>query len=122
MGAWGTDVLDNDVAQDVRAEFEQAIAATGSTAAAISAVRQQFEEYLDDQDDYPEVVLSLAWLASARGDIPAPIRDEAIKVIREGLGSRKWADTPDYEERRAVEQRFQDVLDGRAPHPELRQR
>jgi hypothetical protein len=118
MGTWGTGIMDNDAAADVRYVFEDAVDEGRSVEVAIGMVREQLAEALADQDDYPDVILGLAWLASAHGPLPPALRDEAAEVIRSGLSLGKWADTEDYEERRAVEHHLLLILEGKTAHPE----
>jgi len=118
MGTWGIGIMDNDLAQDVKDAFEDALAETGSTLRAARRVRRQYQEDLDEFDEYPDLVLALAWLLSARGRADKALFGETVKVIREGLSLRRWEDSPEYEERRQKEQEFLEVLEGRAPHPE----
>jgi hypothetical protein len=118
MGTWGTGIMDNDVASDARYVFEDAVDEGRSIEAAIRMAREQLAEALEDQDDYPDVILGLAWLAGAHGPVPSALRDEAAEVIRGGLSLRKWSDADEYEERRAVEHHLLLILEGKTAHPE----
>ncbi|MBI2908787.1 MAG: hypothetical protein HYX92_14185 [Chloroflexi bacterium] len=118
MGTWETDIMGNDLAQDVKIAFEGALEDRRSISGAVKVVKEQYRESLDDPDAYPDFVLALGWLAGARGKLDETLKEEAGRVIREGLSLRKWQDVPEYEERRQKEQQFLEVLEGKAPHPE----
>jgi hypothetical protein len=118
MGTWGTGIMDNDLAADARYVFEDAIDEGQPVERAIELVRQELAEPLADQDEYLDVILALAWLASAHGPVPQALRDEAVEVIRGGRSLKKWTESDDYEERRAVEHHLLLILEGKTAHPE----
>lgn len=118
MGTWGNGIMENDLAQDVKATFEDALEQSKSMPKAIQAVREQFVGVLSDPDDYPDLILALAWLAGSRGKVPKQLLDEAVQVVRDGLSLKKWAGSDEYNDRRIAEAHFLQVLAGVVPHPE----
>jgi hypothetical protein len=121
MGTWGIGFLENDVAVDAKLEYEEAMAGGATVAAAVRAVRETMRgEMEEDEDDHRDIVLALAWLTSRRGTMPADLRREAVALLREGGGVRRWAEAgPELQAARAGEEhRLLDILEGRAPHPE----
>ena len=118
MGAWGTGFLENDVAADVNATFEDVLDAGGSVADAVEAVMDEWRDALDDMDDGPAIVLALAWLTSARGEVPAEIKTRALQVIREDQVRDRWREPADFAARQAENRRLIEILEGRMQHPE----
>jgi hypothetical protein len=115
VGAWGTGLLENDVAADVAATFRDVLDTGGSVDKAVAAV---IDEWRDALDDGPDIILALAWLTSAHGPAPADIKAQALKIISEGQTLDRWLDPAAVEPRKAEERRLADILEGRLPHPE----
>jgi hypothetical protein len=118
MGAWGTGLLENDVAADVAATFRDVLDDGGSVEEAVAAVMDEWQGALDDMDDGPDIILTLAWLTSAHNQVPAEIKQEALTIINTGQTLDRWRDPADVELRRAEERRLADLLEGRLLHPE----
>ena len=116
MGAWGTGILDNDVALDAKLPFDEMIESGGSVDDAIASVLEEWDD-VPDEDDRADLILALAWLAGERGTVPATLAAEARQVIREQQALRRWDGSPDYAMRQSVERLLLDILDGRASHP-----
>ena len=119
MGAWGTDLLEDDDAADVAGTFIDAIEAGATVEQAIAGVMEEYEFALDDMDSRPNVILALAWLASERGTVPEWLEAEAREIVAREVTLARWKeDAPaDVDERRAVEAQLIAVLDGSIPHP-----
>ena len=67
MGAWGCGLFEDDVAVDVKLAFEGALEEGMTVPAATKQTLEEFEDSLDDEDDGPIVILSLAALQWERG-------------------------------------------------------
>ena len=117
MGAWGTGLLENDVAADARLAFDDALADGGSVDDAIAAVMAEWEDALDDPDDRADLVLALALLASEQRAIPAWLEQEAREVIGAEQSIQRWEEEGYGDERRAAERELLEVLNGTVPHP-----
>lgn len=115
MGAWGPGLLENDVAADVAATFRDVLDGGGSLDEAVATVLDEWSDALDDEDG-PDVALALAWLVSARGEVPAELKALALKAIRERQVLDRWRGAPEFEARQAEEQRLVEILEGRLPH------
>lgn len=118
MGTWGTGIMESDLAQDVKSFFDDSLSAGKSVPVILREARDKFADSLTDPDEYPDLILALAWLASSSGELPPELGQEAKKVIVERLSLTRWVDSGDYEKRRNEEERFLDVLEGRARQPE----
>jgi len=90
VGAWGYQIFEDDVALDVRGDFEEAIASGASPERATRLILQKYGEQLDDEDDRPVIYLALASLELERGRVTDPIRTEALKIIDRGEGLARW--------------------------------
>src|SRR3954447_26213974 len=117
MGAWGTGLLDNDVATDASLSFDDVLQGGGSVEEAIDAALNESEDLIDDDDDRADLVLALTWLASARGAVPGWLAAEARKVLTSGRSLQNWEGTPDHAERERVEVQLLAILEGTRPHP-----
>ena len=53
MGTWGTGLFDDDLAADVRTEFEEAVDAGASPANAADRALREFREAAADRDEGP---------------------------------------------------------------------
>lgn len=90
MGAWGYDIFDDDVAADVRVEFEGALETGASVAHATAVVLREWADAMDDPDDGPIVWLALAALQLDRNELQSNVRDHALAVIDGGENLRRW--------------------------------
>jgi hypothetical protein len=117
MALWGPGLFDNDTAPVVRQHWEAARATGDSVQNSVQTVQDQLIDWLDDENAYPDMVLALAFVASAEGPIPAKLKKKAIKVIKTELSLMRWLDAPDMRVRRRVEQTLLKILAGEMAHP-----
>ncbi len=117
MSAWGTGLLENDVAADARLSFDEVIESGGSVEEAVATVMKEWEDDLDEEDDRTDLILALAWLASEKQAVPDWLDEEARERIDGKVSLQTWEDTPELAERRAVEDLLLAILDGKAAHP-----
>jgi hypothetical protein len=117
MALWGPGLFDNDTAPVVRQHWEAARATGDSVQHSVQTVQDQLIDWLDDENAYPDMVLALAFVASAEGPIPAKLKKKAIKVIKTELSLMRWLDAPDMRVRRRVEQTLLKILAGEMAHP-----
>jgi hypothetical protein len=117
MALWGPGLFDNDIAPVVRQHWEAARAAGDSVQDAVQTVQDQLIDWQDDENAYPDMVLALAFLASAAGPIPTKLKKKAVKVIKTELSLMRWLEAPDLRVRRRVEQALLKILEGEAAHP-----
>lgn len=117
MALWGPGLFDNDTAPVVKQNWETARATGESLQDSVQAVQDQLIDWQDDQAAYPDMVLALAFLASAEGTIPTKLKKKAIKVIKTEISLVRWLEAPDLRVRRRVEQTLLKILEGEIPHP-----
>jgi hypothetical protein len=124
MGAWGIGLFDDDVAVDVKLSFEGGLEAGMTVAAATRETMEEFEDYLDDEDDGPIVVLALAALQWERGKLQERLKKKAIAILESGQGLERWEDEgePTLTERRQVYESLRQQLLSPPPAPPRRPR
>jgi hypothetical protein len=117
MALWGIGLFDNDTAVTVRQHWERARATGESVPGAVQTVLDELADWIDDADAYPDMILALAFLAAADGQMPQRLKQKAVKVIKTEISLARWYEAPDLRRRRRVEQSLLKILQGEAPHP-----
>ena len=82
----------SDLAQDVRAEFNERRGYGLSVGEATGAVVGSFRHLLDRADDGPVVIVTLAALQLRDGELHPTMRDAAVELLRDGHGFERRAD------------------------------
>ncbi len=90
MGTWGYGILDNDVALDIKEDFDEAIESGQDFDTATWTVLEQHEEDLGDRDDGPVGYLALAAVQIERGHIHEWLRKRALAIIDRRRGLSLW--------------------------------
>jgi hypothetical protein len=92
MGTWNTGILDDDLAMDIKDEFDDAIEDGLSVIDATRQVLESFEDVLEDDDDSAILFLVLAALQLGKGAVQKDIRQKALEIIEceQGLGRWKY--------------------------------
>ncbi|MGX6448358.1 hypothetical protein ACVU7I_09870 [Patulibacter sp. S7RM1-6] len=98
MDAWEAGIFDDDLAADVRADWEDELSG-GATPAA--ATRRLVEDYADEVAGSPALAASF-WIALAAlqlgaGAVDPDVRDRAVRAIARGEDLERWA-APAYED------------------------
>ncbi len=106
MAAWGVGIFDDDLAQNVRKDFQRAVDAGQSV---YEAARGILERYAAANSAV--VYLALAALQLEHGLVQPRIRKTALTVIITGEGVEPWAEAP--AETRAARERELDNLRNR---------
>lgn len=90
MGTWGPGIFDNDTALDVQTTFENALAMGLSIDAATSRVLDEYQQWLQDDDDRPLVWLALAALQLDRQALQPEVRRQALASIEGKDTMGRW--------------------------------
>ena len=90
MGTWGVGIFQDDFAGDVRAAFEDEIAAGANSSTAAKRVLLSFADSLDDTDEEPVLYLALASLQLNLGVVNQEIRKRVLEIIDNGEGLDGW--------------------------------
>jgi hypothetical protein len=103
MGTWGAGIFENDVALDIRDDFEQDVADGLNVYEATRKALEEWGEALDDMDNGPVIYLALAALQVECGEVYRSIREKALEIINSGQELERWRENPDLQpERRKV--------------------
>lgn len=115
MGAWGTDLFDDDTALDMRADFEELLEDGYSVPEATARILEEYEEMYDDEEDQrADICLILAALQMEQHELQPEIKARALEIIANGEGLELWADVRDggetLAERKAVHEALRQQL------------
>lgn len=115
MGAWGYGIFDDDLARDVRGDFEGALDEGLSVSVSTRRVLEEHADTLEDPDDGPVIWLSLAALQMEQGALQPDVKERVLAVVDRGIGLDRWAEAgPEMlaERRRVLEEFGQRVRSG----------
>lgn len=90
MGTWGNGIFDDDLALDIKGEFENDLKAGLSVNIATARILQAYSDVLDDEDEGPIVYLSLAVLQFDHDSLHQEIKVKALEIIETGQGLERW--------------------------------
>ncbi len=90
MGTWDAGIFEDDIAMDIKTEFEDAIAEGLNIKQATKQILESYEDALDDVDEGPMVYLALAALQIEKGTVLRKIKQKALKIIDSGQGLERW--------------------------------
>ncbi|WP_210492665.1 hypothetical protein [Patulibacter sp. SYSU D01012] len=98
MDAWEAGIFDDDLAADVRADWEAELSAGASPAV---ATRLLVQDYADEVAGSPALAASF-WIALAAlqldaGAVDPDVRDRAVRAIARGEDLERWA-RPGYDD------------------------
>lgn len=93
MGVWDTGIFDDDLAMDIKSEFEDYLAKGLNVKRATKLILENHEDVLEDEDESPIVYLSLAALQLEQGEVATEIRKKAIKIIESGQALERWEES-----------------------------
>ncbi len=112
MGAWGTSMLEEDVAADVYADFMERLDAGVKPEAIRTELEANYREYLEDQDDRISFWLALAKAQLDCRALQTDVAAKALESIQTGDALRLWqyAKPNDLAERKSVLEEFATLL------------
>ncbi|CAM2876225.1 hypothetical protein HAHI6034_01105 [Hathewaya histolytica] len=120
MGAWGTAIFSDDVADDIRSEYNSLLSVGASDEEATSIIFNMY--YFDEcegTEDEPIFWFALALAQWKKGRLTEDIRDAAIEFINIGDDLERWnikGAEKDYEKRKKVLENLRETL--LSPMPE----
>jgi hypothetical protein len=114
MGSWGSGIFDDDLASDLRDEWQDALERGSSPEEATSKLLAGVgSEVADDQDDGPVFWIALATLQLDAGALQRTVAERATSAIPTNL--ERWrgdADSDDFAERERLLSDLQRRLNG----------
>lgn len=91
MGSWGTGIFDDDLAVDVRSDFEELVEEDGlDIAVATRKILRKYQIELEDEDSAPIIYLALAALQLEYDEVLPEIRERVLEIIEEDQGLSLW--------------------------------
>lgn len=103
MGAWGTDIFEDDFALDVKEEYQDLIDENKSAQEAVSILTERYSEELSDEEDNGVFWLSIVAIQIESKSLVSLTKENALSVINEGTDLDRWQDDSDLlEERKKV--------------------
>jgi hypothetical protein len=112
VGTWGFGIFEDDMASDVRGEFEDAIAEGLGGNAATQRVFEVFGDAVEDYDDGPVFWLSLAAIQLERGILQSDVRENALAAITPNLERWEEAGPDEMAQRKVVLDELRVRLEG----------
>jgi hypothetical protein len=112
VGAWGNGILQDDVADDVRIAFEDALEEGLSAEEAAERALRDSQWALDDWDDGPTSSMALAALQLQHGILTPRIREKAIEAATSEAAIGRWDETDEdcFAHRKQVLRQFKAIL------------
>jgi hypothetical protein len=94
MGTWGPAIFSDDLAADVRDDFQSHIGDGHTPEVATELLLRDYRVTLQDPDDGPLFWLALAAAQWRLGRLLPVVRDRALQVIDSGANLTRWSDAP----------------------------
>lgn len=104
MGAWGTGIFEDDVAADVRGEWEDAVGSGSSVSDATAVLIDGLgADFIPDEDDGPVFWIALAALQLEAAEVTPDVAARAVEAIPANLSRwREEATAEDFTARERV--------------------
>lgn len=90
MGAWGPAIFSDDTACDVRTDYRELLEDGHDDNKAMRLVIAKYEHL--NEDEAHILWLALAAAQTALGRLDAKVKDEALRIIDEGIGLELWVE------------------------------
>ncbi len=90
MGAWGTKLYQDDVAQDVKEQYKELLKKGKSNEEATRQVLDEYRPMLNDIDDGPVFWFALAETQWSLGRLLPEVKEQALACIDKGTDQARW--------------------------------
>ncbi len=90
MGAWGTKLYQDDVAQDVKEQYKESLKKGKSNEEATQQVFDDYRPMLNDIDDGPVFWFALAETQWSLGRLLPEVKEQALACIDKGTDQARW--------------------------------
>lgn len=119
MGAWGTDLWEDDLSCDIQDEWnellDEGISPRKATKVILKSWMEEFSEYDDEEDrlaDESILFIAIAALQMRHRALNHYVKKMAIKLIDKGADLSLWeeGDAEDYQDRKKVLEEFKRKL------------
>ncbi len=104
MGTWGPGIFEDDLAADIRLDFEDSLQEDMSVEAATRRVLDKYAADIEDPDDGPVIWFALAALQLDYQSLHPDVRDRALAAMENPQHAERWreAGSSQLEERMRV--------------------
>ena len=102
MGAWGTNLYQNDVAGDIKQDYISKQKAGKSEEQALEEVIREDSSYFEDDDDKYDAWFALADTMWKYGRLTEEVKQKALSLIEEEKDSGRWETPKDIKKRQKV--------------------
>lgn len=92
MGVWGTNILQNDVASDVKDAYLDKRKRGTNRDQATEEILEEFSDYIEDCDDGPYVWITLALIQWEYSELDEELKNIALQVIENNNIVERWLD------------------------------
>lgn len=93
MGTWGAGLYANDTGSDVRDAYIDYLRDGLSDEEAYKKLIDEFDEYLNDEDEEPLFWLALADVQWKSGRLRPEVKEKALTLIENNAGMELWAES-----------------------------
>jgi hypothetical protein len=92
MGAWGAGIFEDDLALDIKLDFEAYLDENKSMKEIINCLLDDYEEEINDPDEGPIVYIVLAalQLEHNKGKVYESIKKKTLEIIEQKRGLLNW--------------------------------
>ena len=117
MGTWGTALYSDDLAADLRGEFQDLIGEGLSSTAVVNKLKSEYKSSLSDPDEAPVFWLAVADTGWRLGRLDEDARQNALRVIESDQDLARWETFPDRARRQRVLEKLKAQLLSPPPPP-----
>lgn len=90
MGIWGPGIYENDLAQDVKTEYDEMLLSGFSDKDAYANLKAAFSEEPEDEEDSVLFWLALADIQWNYGRLETEVKEAALEIIDNGADLEEW--------------------------------
>jgi hypothetical protein len=102
MGAWGIDIFEDDLALDLKEEYEEILNSGLSHEVATKTLMEHYQEVLEDSEESGVFWLALASIQLEHHSLIKGVKIAALDVIDHFRDLLRWEDSPDFQKRKEI--------------------
>lgn len=90
MGTWGPKLYQDDLANDIKIEYEELLKQGKSNEESIELIYKIYRDEIEDSDEMPIFWMALADVLCDNGNLTSFVKEKALKEIELGENLKKW--------------------------------
>lgn len=112
MGTWGFEIFEDDLALDIKDEFEELLANGETIPSATKTILKEYEDDLEDTDWKPIIFMALAKLQIQNGKLQKNIKNKVLRILEdeEHLQSFKEMGIESYTKRKEITEKLKEQI------------